>query len=70
MHNRSAAKLPLDLDFEKMRAARNTRIVVANRLWFANNTSGIKSCRFSFLAAQLSCAMPSAAAGNVFHGRL
>jgi hypothetical protein len=32
--------------------------------WFANNTSGIKSNRFSFLVVQLRRAMPSAVKGN------
>ena len=32
--------------------------------------SGIKPCRFRFLAAQLRFAMPRAAAGNMLHGRL
>jgi len=39
-------------------------------VWFANNTSGIEPGRFSFLAAQLRCAIPCAAAGNMLHRRL
>src|SRR5207248_467216 len=40
-------------------------------LWFANNTSGIKCCRFSFLAAQPKAwNAECAAAGNMLHGRL
>ncbi len=38
-------------------------------LCFANNTSGTKPCRFSFLAARLRRATQGATAGNMLHRR-
>jgi hypothetical protein len=56
----------LVLDLQNYRAFQDieefVRVMVV--LWFANNTCETKPYRFSFLAARLRSAMPSATAGN------